>query len=1103
MPDSGIVTLLFTDLVGSTRTLQRVGDDAAEQLRRTHFRLLRDAVSTHGGQEVKNVGDGLMVVFGSAVDAVGCAVSMQQAVHRHNARTDGEPLEVRIGLHVGEPIRDEDDYFGTPVVIAKRLCDAAAGGRILASDLVVALCGSRGGHTFTDAGALELQGLAQPVRASEVAWQPASDISVGLPAALARASGPFAGRARETEALRSAWKRAASGERLLALVAGEPGIGKTRLVAEHARAVHHDGAIVLYGRCDEEGLLPYQPFVEAVHHLVSSMPPDRLRELAGAGAADLAALIPALEQRLPGLRAREPGDPETERYRMFEALCGCLDGASGDAPVLLVLDDLHWADKPTLALLRHLLRGPRAASMLVCGTYRDTDLSRTHPLAGVLADLRRDGGLERIALKGLDGQEIASMLAAAAGHDLGRRGRKLASALLDATEGNPFFVEQTIGHLIETGRIYRRDDVWTFDADVQDLGIPEGVREVIGRRLTRLSDDANALLAQAAVIGREFALPILLEVSGLGEDAVIEVLDEAAAVQLLVEEPGREVAYSFSHALVRQTLYEELSARRRQRLHARVAEAIERVRADDLRPWLAALAVHYREAGAGADVSKAIDYSIRAGITAASVFAYEETAAHWNPALELMEEEDTDPAGRARLLERLGDLMYVSGLDYAKSTEYLERALAIHERLGDRRRAGLTHSRLGRNLSSFPSELDIERAVEHYRTAGRLIGEEDDVPRAYVEIGLASTALWGVRPRQGLEASARALELAERLGDDVLWSLAATQHAWHLVATARIDEGFALLDRAMATADRLNHGFATFQATYITMGCWSLLADAPALVDLTTRELRTPRIAQAPSQRHVILESAVTAHIAVGAVPEARRLRERIVELEADLPLGAAVISTTPAGIDELLAYADGDWERTMADVRARWDGHASHGNRFGARYCRNFDGMVAALLGDLETAEERWAGLVGLAEEDAFPVVELWNASYLATSLAIRGRGERVPGLAERCRRIAGDQDLRGLAVLVAMAEAASARVSGDRDAMDAAYARASGLYDRFPDATNPWPPRLVWADALHAAGDHARAAELTEHAIADYRRWGYGERWIERAANGLAPRD
>src|SRR6185436_15495112 len=245
-----------------------------ERLRRAHFAILRDVALSHAGREVKSLGDGLMVAFASSVDAAGCAVGIQQAVERHNGREPGARLAVRIGLHAGEPIRDEDDYYGTAVVVARRLCDSAEGGQILSSDVVRALVGARGGFRFAPVGELALKGFSAPVAAWELQWEAPGRRQVPLPAELARDQGAFVGRAQALGALAAAWERARGGEPGVVLVGGEPGIGKTRLVAELCRRAHAEGATVLLGRSTEEALTPYQPFIEALRHYAASSPAD-------------------------------------------------------------------------------------------------------------------------------------------------------------------------------------------------------------------------------------------------------------------------------------------------------------------------------------------------------------------------------------------------------------------------------------------------------------------------------------------------------------------------------------------------------------------------------------------------------------------------------------------------------------------------------------------------------------------------------------------------------------------------------------------------------------------------------------------------------------
>ena len=306
-----VVTLLFTDLVGSTELLGQLGDDEAERLRRVHFGLLRDVAEAYGGEEVKNLGDGLMVAFASAVNAVSCAIGIQQAVHRHNARQGDERLQVRVGLNVGEPIRDEGDYFGTPVVVAKRLCDKADGGQILASELVRALVGSRGSFGFRSCGPIATEGVVGT--APGVRGRPGSPPRSGAIRAASAVSRRMTRRrwwaaTRSSRSWGGAGRRLVAAERRVAMLVGEPGIGKTRLATEFCCGAYADGALVLLGRCYEESLVPYQSFVEAATSLrVREHRLDELRLQLGPHRATLARL------RARARRRRRSGSDRLER----------------------------------------------------------------------------------------------------------------------------------------------------------------------------------------------------------------------------------------------------------------------------------------------------------------------------------------------------------------------------------------------------------------------------------------------------------------------------------------------------------------------------------------------------------------------------------------------------------------------------------------------------------------------------------------------------------------------------------------------------------------------------------------------------------------------
>ncbi len=643
MPAPRLLAILFADLVASTETVARLGPEAGEAWRKRFLAVMREALAATRGREVQHTGDGLFAAFESASDAVACAVGIQQRVRVAGQRSDaGAPAQARVGLAAGEALEDAEGVHGLVVVEAARLCAAAKPEQILAGALIEMLAGG-GAHRFAPVGDLTLKGLPAPIAAREVRWEAAA---AGIPlsarvAEMARDS--FVGRAAERAPLAAAWQAARAGERRLVLLAGEPGIGKTRLAAEFAREAHAAGAIVLFGACDEDLGAPFQPWIQALTHFVAHAPEAELRTLAADGASLAERLLPELRRRVADLPPLPQEALDAERYQVFEALDALIAGASRGAPLLVVLDDLHWADKPSLVLLRHLVRSARPAALLVVATYRETDVARTHPLAEALADLRREPRATRVHLRGLDATELGALVAA--------RGQQEAPesfvlALHDETEGNPFFAQEVLRHLAESGALRREGGRWTADRPLAELGIPEGVRDVVGKRLSRLSDAANQALRAAAVIGREFELGVLEAVAELPRDALLDALDEAARVRIISEVPDAAGHYGFAHALIRQTLYEELGSARRMRLHWRVGEALERRHARSLDVHVAAIALHFAEGVLAGDALRAADASLRAGERAAVLAGHEQARAHFERALALLDQAEQDDANR-------------------------------------------------------------------------------------------------------------------------------------------------------------------------------------------------------------------------------------------------------------------------------------------------------------------------------------------------------------------------------------------------------------------------------------------------------------------------
>jgi class 3 adenylate cyclase/tetratricopeptide (TPR) repeat protein len=675
-------TFVFTDLVDSTATAARLGPAAAEELRQTHFRLLRGAIAVSAGTEVKNLGDGLMVMYSSPSRALAGAVGMQQAIEHHN-RSGEQPLGVRVGISTGEAVEEDGDYFGDPVVVAARLCAAAEGGRIFVDNLVRLMVGRHATQAFVEVGPLELKGLPEPVDAVEVLWEPVTVAgSVPLPGRLVGAASDalfgFFGRGAELVVLDEARKQAHTTKRCQAVfVAGEAGMGKTALAAQVARAAHAEGSVVLFGHADEDVGISYQPWIEVVSTLVHDGDPALVEGLRAAQRAAIARLVPEI-----GDGTDRVGDPDTERRLLWEGVAELVAAASQHAPVLLVLDDLHWADTASLQLLRHVIASSTPMDVTIACTYRETDLTRGDPLNKLLADLHREANVTRIALTGLEDDELVDLLAAAAGHDLDDAGVGLAHALRRETDGNPFFTAEMLRHLGESGGIVQGDDGrWTVTGDLEALGLPSSVRDVVGRRVERLGDEALRVLRLAAVIGREFDVSVVGALADTDVDPLLDVIDAAVAAAVLVES-GTADRYRFAHALVQHTLYDELSPSRRQRAHQRIAELLESdVIAEDA-ATLAELARHWVAATRPADLDKALGYVRRAGDAALNALAPDDAIRWYEQALDLLARQPKpDDHRQVELLAALGTAQRQGGHPEFRDT--LLGAAVLAEQLDD------------------------------------------------------------------------------------------------------------------------------------------------------------------------------------------------------------------------------------------------------------------------------------------------------------------------------------------------------------------------------------------------------------------------------------
>ena len=605
-------------------------------------------------------------------------------------------------------------------------------------------------------------------------------------------TGDFVGRQRELGVLREAWSRATAGHRVLTLVGGEPGIGKTALTGELARLARADEGLVLYGRWDEHVLAPYQALREALTDYARACPEALLRRDLGDLAGEIARLCPEPAQRI-GVATAEPlVAAEAERFRLFESLDTWIQRMGSRHPVLLVLDDLQWADLPSVLLLAHLMQARRSTPLLAVAMYRDIEPERSD-LSAVLHSLARDVDCRRLTLRGLERDAVTALLAAATRREFGERESLVASELERDTAGNPFFLLEMARHLSDLG---------AFDQEGARLGetqaeIPESVRDMVRWRLRRVSDQCAEVLEIASVIGERFDAALVASAAARDEAATVDLLDEAARAGLIVEVDDEPDCWRFSHPLSRRVTAARLSRGRRARLHQRIGETLES--RYGVSP--AELAHHFGAAASIGSAEKAIRYERLAAEQALAEVAAEVAVRHLRKALQLADRfGPRDQALRCELLLELAGAHDRAG-EYASRDERFAEAAEAARRLGNGElflRAALGYGGI------LPATVSPDqRAQTLLEEALKELSEEDSGARATI---LARLAHWlhNERPYlERLELSDRSLAMARGTGDRRTLATVLMHRGWALDGPDDVDDALAVATEILGVGTEL------------------------------------------------------------------------------------------------------------------------------------------------------------------------------------------------------------------------------------------------------------------------------------------------------------
>ncbi|MCH7735716.1 MAG: AAA family ATPase, partial [Chloroflexi bacterium] len=610
------------------------------------------------------------------------------------------------------------------------------------------------------------------------------------------AGGVFVGRQREMDQLKASLENALSGRGRMVTLVGEPGIGKSRTALELETYAGLRNAQVLWGRCYEGGgAPPYWPWVQAIRSFVTSHEPQEVRSQMGSTASVIAEIVADVKERLPDVQPPPTlDDPESARFRLFDSVATFLKNAGNVQPIVLVLDDLHWADGPSLKMLEFVARELASSRVMLVGTYRDMELNRRHPLSVTLGDLTREHLFERVLLRGLTREDVSRFIEIAAGV-VPPRG--LIDAVHTQTEGNPLFVTETVRLLIQEGELGREDSSRTDSS--WNIRIPEGVREVIGRRLDKLSERCNEVLTTASVIGRQFTLDQLNAVlEDTTEDRLLDVIDEGLASRTIEEMPEAVGLYQFTHALIQETLSGELSTTRKVRLHARIAEILESLYGGEASGHAEELVRHFSEAETILGPNRLIQYATLAGEQALDRYGFEDGVRYFEQAAAAMEGLP-DSEVSARVLFGLGRAVNLSSsvLESPRAFGYLEQAFNIYKDLGqDANAIRAADIDLFYGLVRGAADL-VDKALE--------LTPPDSPERARLLIRKAKTAL---RERTDLheanEALTEAKEIAKRIGDSGLERSALLQGASIAWTAVQFEDSLAITRQILAFGEALD-----------------------------------------------------------------------------------------------------------------------------------------------------------------------------------------------------------------------------------------------------------------------------------------------------------
>lgn len=1055
--DNGLafLSLFFSDIVGSTELRAKFGDARADGWHTEIERLSREAVERFRGVVVKGLGDGLMATFRVPTEALNAAIALQHALARRNRGIDVD-LQVRVGITMGEVDVIDNDVFGYPVNEASRLCAAAGPGEILVGELA-STSARRSEVEFGAPIMVQVTPSAPPAVARPAVFSALAPSLTPLPNSLENVTraGPFVGRLRELQTLMKVWRASLEGTTSLAVLTGEAGLGKTTLLGQFAHEIGDDAAIVLYGRCDERTSAPYQPIADAVAHFFELCPQSDLKEFVGSLGSELVRLVPRLEERMEIDVVSSTSDLESERWHLQDAVVTLVRKLTTSSPVLLVIDDLHWAGSTSIDLIDRLLRTTSHERLMIVLALRPWDPATDPQVGQLLADRHRlVQPITDVNLTGLDRAEVGELAARWRQRDDVEADQ--VEELWTMTTGNPLFISQVLRSIGEN--------------EVLSSHLPQSVVDVMERQLNRHDPKTLELLRAAALIGQRFELRVAIGAAQVTRSDALESMDEATDAGVVLVLEGAPLRYEFAHGLARKTLESQLSAGRRRDLHSRIARELEVSPGIEPEERIRRLAFHWFEAGEFGDPRK----GVRAGCDAAALAIHHlaiPEATEWLDRAELLVLLDPEPGLTTELAVLRAEVAALGGSLEASGLQAL--AVQAASALGDAAlmaRAALAHSR---GYFSSYGRAD-EARISALRAALEVTPEDNRATRVVLMSRLANELTFDDAHGQRFQLVDDALAMARALGDREILAKVLSHRQYVLggpeYSEIRLREGLEMAALATVTNDlfletssrRLLCATATERADVGLLDeCLKRLSELADLVDLpaTRWEFSSVRASRA------LLAGALQE--ASGLVKSSFALGMAAGQLDAFIFAGAqlmhlnylrgrlaksmdAFLSATPPEVTEPLV----SWVARQLHLVGRKD------EAFEWWHRSQDIGLEAQITVGVNAGLvlNSWAYMASVSEFDASLVAELEQrlAPY----------GERL------FNQLAPEQPGHHYLALLADAR-------GDRVRADEHFYAAYALLERIEAPVMGAITLVAWARSLRARGETTRARDHAAAAL------------------------